>query len=166
MKQIVSQNVGNKTLYLMRGPSGTGKSTLAKTIGAKAVFSADDFFTQDDGTYAFNPDKIGQAHGRCKAQTEAALKKGISPVAVDNTFTKRFELKPYVEMARQYGYNVEFIEPSWNPKLRNPDKTWNVDFIMEQQNSPERVKANKSLPRNVVEKMVDRYQYDLTPDDF
>ena len=166
MKKIVSKAASSKTLYLMRGPSGTGKSTMAKTLGAEAVFSADNFFTNEDGTYAFDSSKIAQAHGQCKALTEDALKKGISPVAVDNTFTQRFELKPYVEMARRYGYNVEFVEPNWSPNLRHPDGKWNADFIEEMQNSAERVKANKSLPRNVIDKMVNRYQYDLNPEDF
>lgn len=165
MKQIVSQNAG-KILYLMRGPSGTGKSTLAKEMSVKEIFSADHFFTAEDGTYNFNPSQIGRAHAICKAKTEDALKKGISPIAVDNTFTKRFEVRPYVEMAQRHGYNVEFIEPNWSEKLRNPDGAWNVDFIMEMQNSPERVKTNKSLSRNIIEKMVNRYEYDLTLDDF
>lgn len=49
--------------------------------------------------------------------------------------------------------------------LRNEDDTWNVDFIEKMQQNPDRVKMNKSLPREIIEKMVNRYQYGLTPDD-
>ncbi len=165
MKQIRSQSMGNKVIYLLRGPSGTGKSTLAKDLGAKAVFSADDYFMQGD-KYVFNPKKLGAAHGTCKAKTEDAMKKGVSPIAVDNTFTQAFEIKPYVLMARQHGYTVEFVEPDWSPDLRTEDGKWNADFIEKMQQNPDRVRMNKSLPREIVDKMVNRYQYDLTVDDF
>ena len=163
MKQVQSQRLGGKTVYLLRGPSGTGKSTLAKDLEVKEVFSADDFYMKD-GIYNFNPNQIGIAHGICKKKTEQAMKDGIYPIAVDNTFTKSFEIKPYLVLAQQYGYDVEFVEPDWSPELRNEDGTWNADFIEKMQKTPERVKMNKSLPRDIVDKMVNRYQYDLTPE--
>lgn len=163
MKTIKSQKKSNKTLYILRGPSGTGKSTLAKDLGAKETFSADDYFMKGD-KYVFDPHKLGSAHGQCKAKAKDAMKKGISPIAVDNTFTQAFEIKPYLQLAQIYGYSVSFVEPDWTPELRNEDGTWNADFIERQQKNPDRVKMNKSLPRNIVDKMVNRYQYDLTPD--
>ena len=163
MKTIKSQKESNKVLYILRGPSGTGKSTLAKDLGVKEVYSADNYFMQND-KYVFDPSKLGSAHGQCKAKTRDALKKGISPIAVDNTFTTRKEIVPYAQLAEIYGYKLEFIEPNWTSELRNEDGTWNADFIERQQKNPDRVKMNKSLPRNVVDKMVNRYQYDLTPD--
>lgn len=164
MKIIRSQKNEEKILYILRGPSGTGKSTLAKTLGVKQVFSADDYFMQGDN-YVFNPDKLGIAHGNCKSLTLKAMYHGVSPIAVDNTFTTKKEIKPYVELANRYDYKVEFVEPNWSPELRNEDGTWNADFIEKMQQNPDRVKMNKSLPRNVVDKMVNRYQYGLTPDD-
>lgn len=163
MRIIKSEKVSEKKLYILRGPSGTGKSTLAKELGAKEVCSADNFY-MEDGVYNFDPNQIGNAHGQCKGKTKDAMRSGVSPIAVDNTFTKAVEIKPYILLAKTYGYTVEFIEPDWSDELRNEDGTWNADFIEEQQKNPDRVKMNKSLPRNIIDKMINRYQYDLTPD--
>lgn len=165
MKIVKSQFESNKKLYILRGPSGTGKSTLAETLGAKAVFSADNYFMQGD-KYVFNPSKLSSAHGQCQAKTKDALRKGISPVAVDNTFTTRKEITPYMQLAQAYGYTVEFIEPDWDEQLKHPDGTWNVERIAELQKNPDRVKMNKSLNKEIIEKMVNRYQYGLKPEDF
>lgn len=164
MKTIKSQKEIKKVLYILRGPSGSGKSTLAKNLGVKSVFSADDYFMEDN-KYVFDSSKLGYVHGKCKADTREAMEKGISPIAVDNTFTTRKEIFPYAQLAELYGYSLEFIEPDWTPELKNEDGTWNADFIERQQKNPDRVKMNKSLPRNVVDKMINRYQYDLTPDE-
>lgn len=164
MKRIESQNIEGKTLYILRGPSGVGKSTLAKDLGAKETFSADDYFMKDD-SYEFDPSDLAAAHGTCQKLTEEAMKNRVSPIAVDNTFTTRREIKPYAILAKNYGYKLEFVEPDWTPNLRNEDGTWNADFIEQMQKNPDRVRMNKSLPRNVVDKMVNRYQYDLDPND-
>lgn len=163
MKTIKSKKEIKKVLYILRGPSGSGKSSLVKELGAKSVFSADDYFMQNN-QYIFDSSKLGYAHGKCMADTRGAMKKGISPIAVDNTFTTRKEIFPYAQLAEVYGYNLEFVEPDWTPELRNEDGTWNADFIEKQQKNPDRVKMNKSIPRNVIEKMINRYQYNLNPD--
>lgn len=164
MKIIKSQKVEEKILYILRGPSGVGKSTLAKDLNVKETFSADDYFMKGD-KYEFDPNGLAAAHGTCQRLTEEAMQKGVSPVAVDNTFTTKREIKPYAILARNYGYKLKFVEPDWSPELRNEDGTWNADFIEKMQKNPDRVRMNKSLPRNVVDKMVNRYQYDLNPDD-
>lgn len=163
MKTVYSQSY-NKILYILRGPSGVGKSTLAKDLGAEAVFSADNYFMKN-GKYAFDPNKISSAHEDCQLKTKEAMQKDVSPIAVDNTFTTKREIKPYAILARNYGYKMEFVEPDWNDELRNEDGTWNADFIEKMQKTPDRVEMNKSLPRNVVDKMVNRYQYNLNPND-
>lgn len=163
MKVVKSQVVSNKKLYILRGPSGTGKSTLAKDLGAKAIFSADDYFMNND-KYVFDANKLRYAHEQCQERTEEAMENGISPIAVDNTFTRASEIRPYMDYANSYGYSVEFVEPDWSSELRNEDGTWNADFIEKMQKNPDRVRMNKSLSRNIIDNMVNRYQYGLTPD--
>lgn len=53
-----------KTLVIMRGVTGSGKSTVALAVaqGDKSkIFSTDDFFVKD-GVYQFDPKQIGRAH--------------------------------------------------------------------------------------------------------
>ena len=60
----------NKSLILIRGIPGSGKSTFAKSIMKKAdgvkreIFDADQFFMKS-GKYDWNPSKIADAHKDC-----------------------------------------------------------------------------------------------------
>lgn len=100
----------NKTLFIIRGLPGSGKSTLGKTIAMES-FAADDFF---DEYYngKFKPEKIKNAHEYCKAQVEQAMTWGDNPcesIAVCNTFTQDWEIKPYLDLAKRHGYTVHQI---------------------------------------------------------
>lgn len=96
------------TLTIMRGLPGSGKSTLAKSLGADVVISADDYFTDASGTYAYDGRKIGAAHEWCQRGVKLALANGLS-VVVDNTHTRRWEMEPYLEMAAAFGIQPEII---------------------------------------------------------
>ena len=93
-----------RDLVLVRGVSGSGKSTFAELI-TPHVFSADDYFMRD-GKYEFNAEELGKAHFWCKLKTEEAMQRGIDKIAVANTFTTWKELKPYFELAKKYNYRV------------------------------------------------------------
>lgn len=94
----------NKILYIVRGLPGSGKSAFAKCI-APVHFEADMFF-MNDGEYKFDFDKIKEAHRWCQESTRDAMASGSPKVAVSNTFTQEWEMKPYYEMAEKYGYVV------------------------------------------------------------
>lgn len=98
-------------MVIMRGLPGSGKSTLARQIAGDdgAVYSTDDFF-MEDGVYMFDPKKIVANHAANQARVREACATGISPVVVDNTNTQKWEARPYVEIARKYGYRVRFVE--------------------------------------------------------
>ena len=93
-----------KTLYLIRGVPGSGKSTYAKSLGLKYVFEAD-MFMEENGEYKFNPKKLGWAHNQCQRAVYDAMKTG-EDIAVSNTFVKKWEMIPYLQMASEFGYNV------------------------------------------------------------
>lgn len=95
-------------LFLVRGIPGSGKSTVASMLGVE-VFSADDFFTDEEGLYHFDGSKLGQAHAACQKWTDGALSNGVS-CAVANTFTQRWEMEPYLRMASQYDARVVVID--------------------------------------------------------
>ena len=99
-----------KILYLVRGCPGSGKTTVAKTLGS-IIIEADQYFVDDKGNYKFDGSKIKLAHEYCKAQTEAWMQtKGdqvnTDKIAVSNTFTQEWEMEPYFEMAKKHGYKV------------------------------------------------------------
>ncbi len=98
-----------KTLILLRGLPGAGKSTLAKTLGFKQNHNwveADMYFTAPDGTYRWKDDEAYIAHAWCRNQADLMMTREIDRICVSNTFTRESEMKPYYELAGKYGYQV------------------------------------------------------------
>jgi predicted kinase len=93
-----------KSLFLLRGLPGAGKSTLAKSIGGSHI-EADMFFMKD-GEYQFDPTKLRDAHEWCRRTTETAMVRGSDKVIVSNTFTQEWEMKAYYELAKNHGFTV------------------------------------------------------------
>lgn len=97
-----------KTVFIVRGIPGSGKSTVTAHLGAcsdRAVVSADDFFMVN-GSYEFDPKKLPQAHDWCRAQFHKAIQDGVPVIIVDNTNIALDHLRPYQEVAREAGYLV------------------------------------------------------------
>lgn len=143
------ENRENKILYIMRGLSGSGKSTLAKKLGVGGVvYSTDDFFMQD-GSYNFDPTKLGEFHEANLKRAIEAMKQGISPIVIDNTNVQSWESKLYVEAGMKYGYQIEF---------KQPDTDWAFD-------AEELAKRNShGVPLNVIKNMLDRWEPDVNVD--
>jgi predicted kinase len=104
---------GMKQVYVLQGVSGSGKSTLARRLvdllGA-VVVSADDYFLDPkDGSYNFDPSKLGQAHAHCFRCFLDALEAGKEVVVVDNTNTSTIEISPYMLGASACGYEAKVI---------------------------------------------------------
>jgi predicted kinase len=98
------------TVIIMRGTSGSGKSSYAKKHYPDAVVcSADNFFIQKDGTYKFRADLLGRAHKTCHESFVKALRNKARTIVVDNTNTTLREYKHYLQDARNYGYDVLFV---------------------------------------------------------
>lgn len=99
-------------LTLVRGVPGSGKSTYARGIQEAEPgtlhFEADQYFVGSDGVYRYDAGRIGAAHRWCQAETQRALDEGRS-VVVSNTFTRRGELQPYLEMADELGVEVTIV---------------------------------------------------------
>jgi len=147
-----------KTLIVSRGPSGSGKSSMSRKLSEQLnapVFTTDDFFMQS-GSYQFDPSQLGQAHEWNRQRVEESMRGETPLIIVDNTNTQFWEMKPYVQLAQQYGYAVDFKEPEWHSDLKTPEGVWNVDFLESMQDQPDR---EKSLPRHILEQMVSRYEY-------
>jgi len=98
-----------KTLYIVRGVPGSGKSTFAKSLGG-AHFETDNYF-MSDGEYKFDFTKIKEAHKWCQDSVNTAMILNHTTgqnevIVVSNTFTQEWEMQPYFDMAEIWGYRV------------------------------------------------------------
>ncbi|XP_062423113.1 NEDD4-binding protein 2-like 2 isoform X2 [Rhea pennata] len=139
-----------KLLLILRGLPGSGKSTLSRFLLGQncdgIVFSTDDYFRQQDG-YTYNAAQLGDAHDWNQKRAKQAMEQGKSPIIIDNTNTQAWEMKPYVEMALEKGYRVEF---------REPDTWWKFD-------PKELEKRNKhGVTREKIAQMLERYEYQIS----
>ena len=95
------------TLFLIRGLPGSGKTTLATALadatGAVHV-ETDQFFETTQG-YRFDGTMLRDAHEWCQNTARGLLAKG-QDVIVANTFTRLWEMRPYLDM----GFPVQVIE--------------------------------------------------------
>lgn len=147
-----------KTLVIMRGVSGSGKSTMAKRIATEkggVVLSTDDFF-EKDGRYEFDPKMLPLNHRRNQTRAEDAMRSGVSPIIIDNTNTEAWEMRPYVKAAIDNGYEVQIVEPGSEgfPEV-------DFDEIMRRQAT----RGSKSLPAETVKRMMSRFKKNLTVQD-
>jgi predicted kinase len=96
----------DKKLFLLRGLPGSGKSSLAKSLGGDH-FEADMYFVRGLGNvYQFDASKLKNAHEWCRMITECSMIDSKEKIVVSNTFTQEWEMKPYYELAEKYGYVV------------------------------------------------------------
>ena len=124
-----------KICYILRGLSGTGKSTLAKNLEAmignmnskyrrkynikSKIFSTDDLFMVD-GEYQFDPSKLGEYHAKNLENATYFMyghrnaEKAIC--IIDNTNTQHWEYANYVQAAKANDYIVQVISIDWDAK--------------------------------------------------
>ena len=104
-----------KVLYIVRGIPGSGKSTFAKMLVGEdfLVCEADKYFIdKETGEYNFDFTKIKEAHKFCQDTVETYMKDSLvndqfyREIAVSNTFTQEWEMEPYLELAKTYGYKT------------------------------------------------------------
>jgi len=93
-----------KVLLIIRGVPGCGKSSLAKVIGGH-ICTADDFLMKD-GIYCWTPEKAGGAHVACQLKVKDHMKVSDPLIIVANTSTTKKEMKPYYDLAEEFGYKV------------------------------------------------------------
>ena len=127
-----------KNLFLFRGIPGSGKSTLANSLGTLNV-EADTYFINKDGEYNFDASKLSEAHKWCQDFIEFQMGKGESNLSVSNTFSKEWEMKPYFNLAKKYGYKVFTI-------------------VVENRHGGQN---QHNVPQEVINRMVDRFEIKL-----
>ncbi len=100
-----------KTLIILRGVSGAGKSTVADMLaeGLWPVCEADQYHYTEDGVYDWKPENMNKAHKWCQDMVRDAMEINLEKIIVSNTSTSEKELQPYLVMATLYGYQVVSI---------------------------------------------------------
>ncbi len=97
-------------LVLIRGLPGSGKTTMACTLALVGYehHEADQYFERK-GVYTFAAAELPKAHAWCLERTKDSMARGARCV-VANTFTRRWELQPYMDAAKAAGVPVRVIE--------------------------------------------------------
>lgn len=127
-------------LVLVRGISGSGKSTFAQLLVELGFVhvEADKFFVSPSGDYHFNASKLSDAHEWCFEHTFLNLGIG-NDVVVSNTFTQGWEIEPYIT-----SYN----------KL-----TGKYPFVLTSNGAYDNVHG---VPDAVLKKQKDRFDHDIS----
>lgn len=113
-----------RTLYIIRGCSASGKSTIAAALFDKhfneekyftnkgsnvTIRSTDDLWYDASGKYCFDYKLLGAKHKENQRLVEEDMKTDREVIIVDNTNTTRKEMKPYIELAEKYNYEIRKI---------------------------------------------------------
>ena len=132
-----------KILYVMRGLPGSGKTKRAKElVGDGIIHSVDDYHIKD-GKYEFDIDNLRKYHYLNFMASVESMKKGITPIVIDNTNITASNCRNYVDAGRTYGYEIQVVEP-------NTPWAFNLEEL---------VKRNThEAPREVIEAMLFSYE--------
>ena len=155
-----------KVMFLIRGPSGTGKSTLSSTFGGE-VFSTDDYFGTEPEEYQqnFSAEKLPEAHQWNINRVAEAMQRGVSPIIVDNTMVQAWEPKPYVLSADKFGYETRILEPQSDIWHSIKDMMQRKDQAGLDTAAQELAQRNKhGVPADRIKDMFQQWEPNLTPD--
>jgi|TARA_Y100000310_G_scaffold240081_1_gene243872 uridine kinase len=143
----------NFKLVLVRGLPGSGKTTLAEILNFNEdaiMFSTDDLFMVD-GEYKFDASKLSEYHKTNIDNVRQEMQKvkdghlysipcfSCNVIIVHNTFTQEWEMEPYYELAKKYGWAV-------------------ISLIVENRHEG---KSIHGVPDNAIEHMRNRFEIKL-----
>lgn len=102
-----------KKLILIRGLSGSGKTTLADMIctdeSSCISISVDDYFYDEEDNYEFDASQLKEAHEWCKQEAETCMTQNFKVIVVHNTFTRKWEVEPYLQLASSHKYEIMVV---------------------------------------------------------
>lgn len=138
-----------KTLYIMRGYPGSGKSFYANKLSESngAVICSSDSYFMENGIYNFNINKLGANHQKCytKFVETVCLRKDV---IIDNTNAKINDIKKYVSF-------IELLR-------KETSEQYKVKIISVKHNDVESAIAlrneqpdNKNVPSEIIKNMND-----------
>ena len=138
-------------MVILRGIPGSGKSTLAQKLGEGGIVLETDEYFMKDGEYKFRIEDVPKADDWNAERARQAAEQGISPIVIDEINIEFWQMKPYVEIAQEYGYEIKFAEPSWTDELKTDEDKWNFDFL--------KGRNTHGVPDYVVRNMINKFEY-------
>ena len=113
-------------LILLRGVSGSGKTTVAQLFTDAVLISTDDYFMIPNAEgvlqYQFDANSLVVNHKKCQDEVESAMRHVESQdeflddmvtvtctIVVHNTFTQEWEMDAYYKLAETYGFTVHTL---------------------------------------------------------
>eukprot|EP00095_Tigriopus_kingsejongensis_P012702 maker-scaffold22_size673200-snap-gene-5.50 protein:Tk12702 transcript:maker-scaffold22_size673200-snap-gene-5.50-mRNA-1 annotation:"nedd4-binding protein 2 isoform x1" len=116
IQAVLAESQRQPLLILLRGLPGSGKSTLAQILKlldpeGTEICSADDFFVDGEGVYAYFSDLLKKAHQWCQGKAKTAMRKRKRLLVVDNTNLEKWEMEVFLRMAQEFSYTTLVVEP-------------------------------------------------------
>lgn len=130
-----SLKIEPKTVFILRGCPGSGKTTLSDELTAKfyggaiwhsgqgwiGCVSADQWHCDRNGKYNWKPERVKWAHDCCFNSFRSDLAEPeCKATIVDNTNTARWEFQPYADLAKDYGWKVVVVTILSDPEVAGP----------------------------------------------
>lgn len=149
------------TVVILRSWPGGGKSHVARQLiesfdSESVVCSADHYFINDQGVYAFDFNLLGKAHAACRDKFVKALEAGVPLIVVDNTHIVYSDLRDYVAWAAIAGYKVKLVEGK-APWRNNVDECFKRNAhgvpIEKIRSMKERYQSNETVARFCLENL-------------
>lgn len=141
-------------LILMRGISGSGKTTKAREILKEnpeaVILSTDDLFIVE-GQYVFDPSKLDQNHKMNQERCHQAMTAKTKTIIIDNTNIQIWEMIPYHKLAQKHGYETHIIEI--NPPT--------LSELLHRQET----RGDKKVPEHVITRTLNKWRPGITVQD-
>ena len=126
-ENTISYICQSNVMFLMRGPPGSGKSTVVRRLKALypdiIVCSADEFFLTTDGHYQWDRSQLSEAHQACQKKACDAAEERQN-IVIDNTNIRRWEMSHYYRIAAHNGYVVIVVIPQTPWALQPAELAW------------------------------------------
>ena len=96
-------------LIIVRGIAGSGKTTFVKKTFPEAAHYEADMFFEQKGEYKFDASKLKEAHNWCRKRVYECIR-NKKLVVVSDSFTRAWEVSPYINYALLKGVPILLIE--------------------------------------------------------
>lgn len=170
----LAKSAEGRCLFIMRGPRGCGKTSLAQAILAAklgvprasvespSVYRAfivgiDDYFYSAENEYYFDAKALPHYLQKVEERLEAQMRAGVSPLFMDNVNARLHELQSGVALADKNNYSIVVV----GPDLMGPDAL-NKDVLLQRCALREEGCPGRRVSRHYIEKIV--ANFDSLPD--
>ncbi|XP_011679349.1 2',3'-cyclic-nucleotide 3'-phosphodiesterase isoform X2 [Strongylocentrotus purpuratus] len=142
----------SKTLLLLRGPPGSGKSSLATAISEKyplkvAICSAEEHIPQGEKP-PFSREMLKKAHTDCQQCVKDACKEAYPIVIVDNTNASLLSVKNYSGIGHEFDYVDVLVVPQ-------------TSWILDAQELVKR--SSRGFPLEDIQRKLEKFQEPIYP---